>query len=167
MVTDKIDVYSFGIVMWELLTGDEPYADMHCGSITGGNQKAKEIYFKDFDPRHQLPDSSNVDRLRDFIKHVYVDKRYSGDRGGDRPPRGKTGDRDDASESRKPDSFRSDSRSPPYEDEYGDRRSGDRSGSGARQFKQSCEKNIDGRSKCSFTSIRAEQDIIQTLEQLG
>merc|ERR1711915_78539 len=31
----------------------------------GGNQKAKEIYFKDFDPqRHQLPDSSNVDRLR-------------------------------------------------------------------------------------------------------
>lgn len=101
----------------------------------GGNQKAKEIYFKDFDPqRHQLPDSSNVDRLRDFIKHVYVDKRYSGDKGGDRPPRGKTGDRDDTSESRRPDSFRSDSRSPPYEDEYGDRRYGDRSGSGARKF---------------------------------
>lgn len=101
----------------------------------GGNQKAKEIYFKDFDPqRHPLPDSSNVDRLRDFIKHVYVDKRYSGDRGGDRPPRGKTGDRDDASESRRPDSLRSDSRSPPYEDEYGERRYGDRSGFGARKF---------------------------------
>ena len=32
---------------------------------------------------------SNVDRLRDFIKHVYVDRRYSGERGSDKPPRGK------------------------------------------------------------------------------
>ncbi|XP_039063143.1 uncharacterized protein LOC120207797 isoform X1 [Hibiscus syriacus] len=36
MVSEKIDIYSFGIVMWELLTGEEPYADMHCASIIGG-----------------------------------------------------------------------------------------------------------------------------------
>lgn len=31
----QIDVYSFGIVMWELLTGEEPYADMNAASIIG------------------------------------------------------------------------------------------------------------------------------------
>ncbi|XP_039024261.1 uncharacterized protein LOC120157071 [Hibiscus syriacus] len=36
MVSEKIDIYSFGIVMWELLTGEEPYADIHCASIIGG-----------------------------------------------------------------------------------------------------------------------------------
>ena len=33
----QVDVFSFGIVMWELLTGDEPYADLHYGAILGNS----------------------------------------------------------------------------------------------------------------------------------
>ncbi|KAK6248434.1 hypothetical protein QUC31_019999, partial [Theobroma cacao] len=32
----KVDVYSFGIVMWELLTGEEPYADLHSEEVLAG-----------------------------------------------------------------------------------------------------------------------------------
>ncbi|KAJ3673177.1 hypothetical protein LUZ60_006551 [Juncus effusus] len=35
-VSEKIDVYSFGIVMWEILTCDEPYDGMHYGQVIGG-----------------------------------------------------------------------------------------------------------------------------------
>ncbi|KAL1565185.1 mitogen-activated protein kinase kinase kinase [Salvia divinorum] len=34
--TNRVDVFSFGIVLWEILTGEEPYANMHCGAIIGG-----------------------------------------------------------------------------------------------------------------------------------
>ena len=28
-------MFSFGMVLWELLTGEEPYADLHYGAIIG------------------------------------------------------------------------------------------------------------------------------------
>ncbi|XP_047265107.1 probable ADP-ribosylation factor GTPase-activating protein AGD14 isoform X2 [Capsicum annuum] len=54
----------------------------------GGNQRAREIYLKCWDPQSQwLPNNSNVDKVRDFIKTVYVDKRYAVAESSDRPPR--------------------------------------------------------------------------------
>lgn len=98
----------------------------------GGNERAREVYFKEWDPqRHSVPDSSNVERLRDFIRHVYVDKRYTGERSIDKPPRVKMGEKDDSYENRRVDTSRGDSRSPPYDDRY-DRPYGDRSGLGGR-----------------------------------
>ncbi|XP_057783602.1 uncharacterized protein LOC131001275 [Salvia miltiorrhiza] len=35
-VSEKVDVFSFGIALWEILTGEEPYVNMHCGAIIGG-----------------------------------------------------------------------------------------------------------------------------------
>ena len=34
-VLAQIDVYSFGIVMWEILTGEDPYDGMHYGAVIG------------------------------------------------------------------------------------------------------------------------------------
>ncbi|CAL9109656.1 unnamed protein product [Musa acuminata var. zebrina] len=87
----------------------------------GGNERAKEIYFKEWDPQHHsFPDNSNIDRLREFIKHVYVDRRYAGERSFDRPPRVK-GDIEDSYLNRG-------SKSPPYDDTNG-RSYGERPGS--------------------------------------
>ncbi|KAJ4847584.1 hypothetical protein Tsubulata_033378 [Turnera subulata] len=98
----------------------------------GGNQRAREIYFKEWDPQRQsAPDSSNVDRLRDFIKHLYVDGRYTGERNYGRPPSGKMGDREDQYDNRRNDAYQKGSRSPPYEETY-ERRYNERSSPGGR-----------------------------------
>ncbi|KAH7285959.1 hypothetical protein KP509_33G052700 [Ceratopteris richardii] len=88
----------------------------------GGNELGREIFFKDWDPHRQpLPDSSNIDRLREFIRMVYVEKRFS----GEKPlPHSKGGEREDAYENRRSEPRQypqADSRSPPYEDRYEDR----------------------------------------------
>ncbi|KAJ0029974.1 hypothetical protein Pint_13136 [Pistacia integerrima] len=104
----------------------------------GGNQRAKEIYFKEWDPQRQsAPDGSNVERLRDFIKHVYVDRRYSGERNYDKPPRAKMGDKEDFYEKGR-------SRSPPYEDTF-ERRYGDRSSPGGRSDDRNSRYGYDER----------------------
>ncbi|EOY30852.1 NSP-interacting GTPase, putative isoform 3 [Theobroma cacao] len=111
----------------------------------GGNQRAKEIYFKEWDPqRNSVPDSSNVERLRDFIKHVYVDRRYSGERNYDKPPRGKMGDKEDLYENRRTDGYQGGSRSPPYEDTY-ERRYNERSSPGGRNDDRNSRYGYDER----------------------
>ncbi|XP_028791658.1 probable ADP-ribosylation factor GTPase-activating protein AGD14 [Neltuma alba] len=79
----------------------------------GGNEKAKQKYFKDWDPhRHSYPDTNNIPRLRDFIKSVYVDRRFTGERTQDNLPRVRLNDKEDSYNIRKL-SF---SRSERYED---------------------------------------------------
>ncbi|PSS20882.1 ADP-ribosylation factor GTPase-activating protein [Actinidia chinensis var. chinensis] len=98
----------------------------------GGNARAKEVYFKEWDPQRQsVPDTSNVEGLRDFIKHVYVDRRYAGERSFDKPPRTNMGEVEDSYESKRTDTYEGGSRSPPYEDTY-ERRYGDRPSPGGR-----------------------------------
>ncbi|XP_074273842.1 uncharacterized protein LOC141597324 isoform X2 [Silene latifolia] len=68
----------------------------------GGNERAKEVFFKEWDSQHlKAPDSSNGDKLRSFIKHVYVDRRYTGERSIDKPPRSKMGDKEEPNENRR------------------------------------------------------------------
>ncbi|CAN6230816.1 unnamed protein product [Urochloa humidicola] len=88
----------------------------------GGNERAREVFFKEWDPqRNGYPDSSNADKLRNFIKHVYEERRFTGERSTDRPPRVKD-DKDEYSENRRSEGNWGGSRSPPN-GSYSDRRS--------------------------------------------
>ncbi|GBG61472.1 hypothetical protein CBR_g21816 [Chara braunii] len=93
----------------------------------GGNERAREYFLRDFDfSRQSLPDSSNPEKLRDFIKAVYVDKRYCG------AGRGGAGGRSARSDDDGP-SNRRDSRDREFPDDrhgrYDDRRDGRRGSS--------------------------------------
>ncbi|XP_043810792.1 probable ADP-ribosylation factor GTPase-activating protein AGD14 isoform X4 [Manihot esculenta] len=104
----------------------------------GGNKRARDIYLKEWDPQHHsAPDGSNADRLRDFIKHVYVDRRYTGERNCGKPSGLKLGDKEDL--------YQGGSRSPPYGDTY-ERRHSEMSSPGGRSDDRNSRYGYDERS---------------------
>ncbi|GAV87433.1 ArfGap domain-containing protein [Cephalotus follicularis] len=91
----------------------------------GGNQRARETYLKNWDlERQRLPDSSNVDKIREFINSVYVNRRYAGGKTVEKPPRDVQNLRSHEAETRRASSYHSFSQSPPYDYQYEDRRHG-------------------------------------------
>ncbi|CAL4930753.1 unnamed protein product [Urochloa decumbens] len=94
----------------------------------GGNQRARELFLKDFDTQKmRLPDSSNIGSLREFIKAVYVERRYAGGRFSERPPRDKQNQKTHEEEHRRASSYHSFSQSPPYDYQYEEQRNGKQS----------------------------------------
>lgn len=95
----------------------------------GGNQRAREIYLTNWDfQRQRLPDNSNVDKIREFIKIVYVDRRYAEAKSSERPPRNVQSPVIHDDEIRRASSYHSYSQSPPYDNQYEDRRYGKQAG---------------------------------------
>ncbi|KAI4319659.1 hypothetical protein MLD38_033236 [Melastoma candidum] len=91
----------------------------------GGNQRARESYLRDWDlQRQRLPDNSNADKIREFIKHVYVERRYTGGNNPEKPPKDTQNMRMQEEETRRASSYHSYSQSPPYDYQYEDRRYG-------------------------------------------
>ncbi|CAM0873047.1 unnamed protein product [Alopecurus aequalis] len=91
----------------------------------GGNQRARESLLKDFDTQQmRLPDSSNIGSLREFIRVVYVERRYAGVRSSEKPPRDKQIQKSHAEEHRRASSYHSFSQSPPNDFQYEERRNG-------------------------------------------
>ncbi|XP_024029649.1 probable ADP-ribosylation factor GTPase-activating protein AGD14 [Morus notabilis] len=108
----------------------------------GGNERARQIYFREWDSqRHSFPDGSNLHRLREFIKHVYVDRKYTGERSTPLP-RLRLSGKEEFNESRRVGG----SRSSNEEDKY-ERYSTERS--------SPCGKNDDRSSKCYYDERRS------------
>ncbi|KFK43179.1 hypothetical protein AALP_AA1G090300 [Arabis alpina] len=91
---------------------------------TGGNQRAREIYLTNWDyQRQRLPDNSNADRVREFIKNVYVQKKYAGASVTDKPLKDSQ-NHGSSEDVRRANSYHSYSQSPPYDYQYEERRYG-------------------------------------------
>ncbi|KAI5003310.1 hypothetical protein ZWY2020_030470 [Hordeum vulgare] len=74
----------------------------------GGNQRARDIYLKDWDwQRMRLPDNSKPERIREFIRTVYIDKKYAGAKSTDKPATDSESVKGNESETRRPDSYHS------------------------------------------------------------
>ncbi|GAB2230196.1 hypothetical protein Drorol1_Dr00014454 [Drosera rotundifolia] len=89
----------------------------------GGNQRAREMYLKDWDvQRQRLPSSSDAERVREFIKNVYVHKKFAGGKNSEKPLSGlQSLDISVEKETRRASSYHSFSQSPPYDFQYEDR----------------------------------------------
>ncbi|XP_062207220.1 probable ADP-ribosylation factor GTPase-activating protein AGD14 isoform X2 [Phragmites australis] len=90
----------------------------------GGNQRARDIYLKDWDwQRMRLPVNTNPDRIREFIRAVYVDKKYAGE-SSNKPAADSKSVKNNDNDMRRASSYHSYSQSPPYDFQYEDRRYG-------------------------------------------
>ncbi|XP_072954205.1 probable ADP-ribosylation factor GTPase-activating protein AGD14 [Typha angustifolia] len=95
----------------------------------GGNQRAREIFLKGWDiQRMRLPNNSNADKIREFIRNVYVNKKYAEGGSFEKPPGDMEGLKNNDEDERRASSYHSYSQSPPYDFQYEDRRYGKQTG---------------------------------------
>lgn len=115
----------------------------------GGNQRAKEMYLKDWDlHRQRQPNSSDVDKIREFIKAVYINRKYAGGHNSEKSPRDMLVQRNVGDETRRASSYHSFSQSPPYDFQYEDRLNRKHAGSLTR--KPGSDRNLYERKGASF-----------------
>ncbi|XP_074271143.1 putative ADP-ribosylation factor GTPase-activating protein AGD14 isoform X2 [Silene latifolia] len=88
----------------------------------GGNQRAREIYLKGWDSQRQrFPNSSDAEKVREFIKAVYVSRKYAGGNNSETPLKDSETERNAVEDTRRASSYHSYSQSPPYDFQYEDR----------------------------------------------
>ncbi|EPS62599.1 hypothetical protein M569_12190, partial [Genlisea aurea] len=116
-------------------------------------QRARELFLRGWDmQRSRLPDNSNVDKVRQFIKNVYVDKIYAIEKTHDRPPRDLQTIRSPEDQTRRASSYHSYSQSPPYDFQYEERQYGKRASGLTR--KPGSDRGHYGGNLASFLSPR-------------